>query len=399
MIAALLLLGASSAFAGDSDALKAVKKTKTYAEAEALVKQNLNAFANDKEKAAAYNHLVGLAIDFYNTQNNTMAANELAAKTGQKVQPVDTAAMYDAAYNALVDAVECAKYDNMPDEKGKVKPKFLQGILQSVTNVRLGLVNAGQWAATNRDTLGTVKYWGAVVDTKNSPFVDQQAEQQYSGGQVALWAGYYAGLLKQYDKANRYLDVAMQDPEWAKDALNTKVQLASENLKTHEDSVKFAANMEGIYRQHPESDAVFEQLANLYRSLGQDSKVDELLKEKFAKDPNNLSAWYLKGRLEEDKREYDKAIESFKKCISIKGDVVAVNYSLAAAIINKASLIDNVAQRKTLYQDAITYLEKARQLDPNQEQINWAYILYQCYYNVYGADDSRTKELETIAKQ
>ena len=190
MIAALLLLGASSAFAGDSDALKAVKKTKTYAEAEALVKQNLNAFANDKEKAAAYNHLVGLAIDFYNTQNNTMAANELAAKTGQKVQPVDTAAMYDAAYNALVDAVECAKYDNMPDEKGKVKPKFLQGILQSVTNARLGLVNAGQWAATNRDTLGTVKYWGAVVDTKNSPFVDQQAEQQYSGGQVALWAGY-----------------------------------------------------------------------------------------------------------------------------------------------------------------------------------------------------------------
>ena len=49
MIAALLLLGASSAFAGDSDALKAVKKAKTYAEAEALVKQNLNAFANDKE--------------------------------------------------------------------------------------------------------------------------------------------------------------------------------------------------------------------------------------------------------------------------------------------------------------------------------------------------------------
>ena len=76
-----------------------------------------------------------------------------------------------------------------------------------------------------------------------------------------------------------------------------------------------------------------------------------------------------------------------------------MNYSLAAAIINKASLIDNVAQRKTLYQDAITYLEKARQLDPNQEQISWAYILYQCYYNVYGADDSRTKELEAIAKQ
>ena len=63
MIAALLLLGASSAFAGDSDALKAVKKAKTYAEAEALVKQNLNSLANAKEKAAAYNYLVDLAVD------------------------------------------------------------------------------------------------------------------------------------------------------------------------------------------------------------------------------------------------------------------------------------------------------------------------------------------------
>ena len=141
MIAALLLLGASSAFAGDSDALKAVKKAKTYAEAEALVKQNLNSLANAKEKAAAYNYLVDLAVDYYNAQNNTMAANELAMKTGQKTSAVDTLGMYDASYNAVVNAIECAKYDNMPDEKGKVKPKFQAANLQRITQVRLGLVN------------------------------------------------------------------------------------------------------------------------------------------------------------------------------------------------------------------------------------------------------------------
>ena len=41
LVAAMMVLGATSAFAGDSDALKAVMKAKTYAEAEALVKQNL----------------------------------------------------------------------------------------------------------------------------------------------------------------------------------------------------------------------------------------------------------------------------------------------------------------------------------------------------------------------
>ena len=51
LVAAMMVLGATSAFAGDSDALKAVMKAKTYAEAEALVKQNLGQMANDAEKA------------------------------------------------------------------------------------------------------------------------------------------------------------------------------------------------------------------------------------------------------------------------------------------------------------------------------------------------------------
>ena len=62
IVAAMLVLGATSAFAGDSDALKAVMKAKTYAEAEALVKQNLGQFANDAEKAKAYNKLVDLGM-------------------------------------------------------------------------------------------------------------------------------------------------------------------------------------------------------------------------------------------------------------------------------------------------------------------------------------------------
>ena len=53
MIAAMMVLSATSAFAGDSDALKAVLKAKTYADAKALVEQNLGSMANDAEKAKA----------------------------------------------------------------------------------------------------------------------------------------------------------------------------------------------------------------------------------------------------------------------------------------------------------------------------------------------------------
>ena len=398
MIAALLLLGASSAFAGDSDALKAVKKAKTYAEAEALVKQNLNSLANAKEKAAAYNYLVDLAVDYYNAQNNTMAANDLAMKTGQKTSAVDTLGMYDASYNAVVNAIECAKYDNMPDEKGKVKPKFQAANVQRITQVRLGLVNAGQTAAQKNDGKGVVKYWGMFLDTENTPFVNKDMEKEFLG-QVALYAAYYASQEKKNDLAEKYCDIAMQDTAQAKDALNLKIQLASQDLKNHADSLNFVSKLETMYQQNAGSDMIFEQLANLYRGLNMNDKVEALLKNKFGVDPNDISAWFLQGRMQEEKRDYDKAIESFNKCLQINDKLVVVYGSLASAIINKASLVDNPAQQKELYKEAISALEKARQMDPNQEQISWAYVLYQCYYNVYGPNDPKTKELEAITKK
>jgi tetratricopeptide (TPR) repeat protein len=217
-------------------------------------------------------------------------------------------------------------------------------------------------------------------------------------GQVALYTAYYASQEKLNDLAEKYCDIAMQDPTQAKDALNLKIQLASQDLKTHADSLTFVSKLETMYQQNPSSDMIFEQLANLYRGLNQNDKVEALLKSKFASDPNNISAWFLQGRMQEEKREYDKAIESFNKCIQINDKLVVVYGSLASAIINKAALVDNVAQQKELYKQAIDALEKARQMDPNQEQISWAYVLYQCYYNVYGPNDPKTKELEALTK-
>lgn len=62
MIAVLMMLSTSTAFAGDSDALKNILKAKTYADAESLIKQNINSLVNPEEKAKAYNFLVELAM-------------------------------------------------------------------------------------------------------------------------------------------------------------------------------------------------------------------------------------------------------------------------------------------------------------------------------------------------
>ena len=73
---------------------------------------------------------------------------------------------------------------------------------------------------------------------------------------------------------------------------------------------------------------------------------------------------------------------------------------LGFALNAKASAINgNAAEQKQLYTESMGFLEKAKTIDPTRAQSNWAYPLYQCYYTLYGADDSRTKELEGMLKK
>ena len=123
-VMAVMMVASATAFAGDSDALKAILKAKTYAEAEALVNSSLGSLANDAEKAKAYNKLVDLALAQFDAQSTIQTENQVAKQMGKEEKPVDEKLMSDMAYKAIVAGMECDKYDQKPNEKGKVAPKF-----------------------------------------------------------------------------------------------------------------------------------------------------------------------------------------------------------------------------------------------------------------------------------
>ena len=103
LIAALMILGTSAAFAGDSDALKAILKAKTYDDAKQLLTQNLASLASAEEKAKAYNKLVELSLDKVNKEQTVQAENQMTG--GNKA--VDEDGLYTAVGNAFADAAEC----------------------------------------------------------------------------------------------------------------------------------------------------------------------------------------------------------------------------------------------------------------------------------------------------
>ena len=398
IVAAMLVLGATSAFAGDSDALKAVMKAKTYAEAEALVKQNLGQFANDAEKAKAYNKLVDLGMKVFNEQQTIQQTNQLMKKN----DPVDENVMNEGAYNALMNAIECYKYDQLPNAKGKVAPKF-NGNATRVWGARQQLVNAGQTAAQNNKADEVLKYWGAFLDTDSEPLfasVDakqKEAEKEYIG-QVALFAARYAYQAKDAARCEKYCDIAMTSEKEAKDALNLKLYVMKDGLKTKEDSLNYVNKLKDLYAKDPSNDVMLDGLNSMYSALKMEKEQTELLDAAIAKDPKNFVALDNKGMMYIQKNDANNAIKCLKQALEAKPDNVVVMTYLGACYNSKAGEIQAVQGRKVVYQEAIKILDKAKELDPEKAQANWGYTRYQAYYGYYGPNAPETKKAEEESK-
>lgn len=407
IIAAMLVLGASAAFAGDSDALKAITKEKDYAKAVELVKSSLGQLANSGEKAKAYEHLTRLALQKFDKENSIQAANMQAQITKQKVEPYDTLGFYQAAYDATQNALECFKYDAEPNEKGKVKPRFTEALTPLIANARMQLVTAGNYYAQLNDQDNVLKYWGSFLDSDNLPYFQSTKEQEKQFlGQVAYYTAQYANQAKKYDLAEKYADIATQDTAVAKQAQAFKLAMAQRNLKTKADSVAYVQKLAAMYEKEPDNEMIFGQLSNFYSLMGMTKEFDALVDAKIAKNPNDFTAWALKGQALMNRNstatnpDWKGCVEAFKKAVSIDQTNPVVYTYLGFSMNAMASVINgDRAQQLALYKESMGYLDKAKELDPNREKVNWAYPLYQCYYSVYGANDPKTKELEGMLKQ
>ncbi len=392
-IMAVMVAATASAFAQD---VKSVLKAKDYAEAKSLLNACMSSL-NNEDKAKGYNKLVELSLAKVNKENGVMSENQMMQQMGQKGdKPVDTEGMYNALKNALNDAAECDKYDQQPNAKGKVAPKFRKKNQNALWPLRVHLINAGQDCLQKEDNNGALGYFDAYVMSSKAPMFkdyDKAKERDQYLGELARVAGVIAFQNQDYDRANIYCDVALADTASYKDALTLKMAMMQQQMKTKEDSVKCLKSFEALYANDNNNEIIFTNLATLYGSLGMKDKQMKCIDERLAVDPKCFTAWAVKGQAEMNDGKWDEAIADLKKANEIKPNALVLTW-LGFCNNNKAAIEQNANKQKQLLTETQGYLEKARELDPTQQEASWSYLLYNTYYNLYGADDARTKELD-----
>lgn len=392
IIMAAMVAATTSAFAQD---VKSVLKAKDYTEAQTQLNSCLSSLSNE-DKAKAYNKLVELSMQKVNKEVGTISENQVMQQMGQKGdKPVDMAGLYTSLTKALNDAIECDKYDQMPNAKGKVAPKFHKKNQAALWPLRVHLINAGQDCLQKEDNKGALDFYATYVNSGTASLFadyDKTKSPDLYLGEVARVAGVIAYQDKDYDLANKYCDVALGDTASYKDALSLKMAMMQQQMKTREDSINCLKTFEDLYAKD-KSEVIFTNLANLYGNLGKKAEQAKCIEDRIAVDPKCFTAWALKGQALMSENKLDEAIENLKKANEIKPNALVLTW-LGLCYNNKAAETQDAAKQKEFLKQVEASLEKARDLDPDQKESSWSYLLYNAYYNLYGANDSRTKALD-----
>ena len=405
---ALMAAATATAFA-QSEVVKNAKKLFDKGQLEEAVKM-VEPILNEgsaADKATAWN-MVSEA--YYKKYSDIQ---ELQLK--EKVQPtgavIDEKTMYESLMKGFEAAMKCDEFDNMPNEKGKVKARFRQASQQKFQMGRLNCINAGQWYYNQKDYKGAFDAFALYVTSGDSPlFTGIDLKDQYKG-EISYFASLAAYQGKDYENVIKFANIAIQDTARAKDATEILVFAKKETMKTQQDTLEYIAMLKNASQKFPQDQRYSAWIGDYYLNSGKTEELSTWADGEIAKNPEDKFAYVFKGEALRMSEKYDEAVECYKKAFELDPTYLAAAYQAGVCLNSKAiKLKDELSDKKTgmlttanaakvkaVLQEAKPYLEKVRELDPDHEQVNWVYALYQLYYNL--GDKAKADELEKLLNQ
>lgn len=401
MLMAFMAAATMTAF-GQKDVIKSAKKIYDKGDVQEALKVLQPALTGGtaEEKATAWDMVNEIKFKEYNDELKKVMLR----------QSFDTTRMVNALIEGFKAAEECEKYDNMPNDKGKVAPKYKKNTGMRYINERQWLYNGGIFQYQNRNYRGAVDSWGAYVETGKSPIFK---DMQMPADTLASDAAYNSALLcyqelKDNAGALKYAEIAAAYPEKAADATHTKIIIMKENMTTAEDTLKYIDALKDAVTKFPSKQIYSAWIGDYYLQSG---KMNELLSwadGEIAKNPQDKYSYTYKGEALRLTGKWDEAVECYKKSFELDPTYVTAAYQAGVCLNSKAIELkdkladkktgmltkENVAKVKDVLNEAKNYLEKVREADPNREQVNWAYALYQVYYSL--GDNAKVKEVEPL---
>lgn len=421
--AAAMSMSVTFAQADDKAAAKAAKEAAKVLKAEIkeankVLKQaqgQLNAVDGSVDQA---NSLIEQAINNKHTASNPDTWYT-AGKIQEKYYNAENEKMYlKQAYNKdkffgslskMFDYfIKCDELEHQPDDKGKVTVKYRTETADLLSRVRINLVSGGVTYFNENNNEKAFELFSKYIDVSDAAMFEQFnfLDTDSLLPEIAYYATLAGLKLEDYNKALKYVDLAMKKEDVAQKAIEYKA-MAYINLG---DTANWLNTLKLGVEKFPAVEYFYSNLISYYNEHGNTESLLGFANDMLAKNPLPIF-YFVKGFVYQNMKKYDLAIEEYKVCIEKNPEYtgayrnLGICYCQIAQDLSDASSDLNIKSKEykakkeeinSYYKLALPIYEQLRKLDDGTDpdvKSAWTNGLYTCYYML-----NMGKEFEEIEK-
>ena len=356
-----------------------------FGEARTLIK---GALENPETKDDAKTWYVAGFIE--DQQFNAERAKQILGQ--QPNEPV----MYEALYGILPYFQKAYELDQLPNEKGKVKPKYTKDIKSILSANHVYLFNGGAYYFDKQEYKKAYDLFNQYVDISELKMFagTQTAEKDSTFMTVQFYAAAAASLAKDSRLAIAALERAKNTPYRQYDVYQYLCYEYGE-ARTAQDSVMLEKTFEEGMQVFPDSAFFLNNLINTYIYSNRNEKALEMLNVAIQKNPNDANLYNVMGRVYETglkdyanaEKNFQIALEKDPNLTDALSNIGRIYYNQGVNKLSEANMINDskkyqeeLSMAKDLFKKALPYYKKAHEAEP--EKMDNMIALRGIYYNL-----------------
>ena len=352
------------------------------------------AFNDEKTKNDPKTYFTAGMIGY--TENDALGKLMLL---GKEVDAVKKGKAIMESYNYFLKAYQL---DQMPNAKGKVKPKYAKKIkdyIKEYYTVQFNLIGYGANLFDKKDYKNAFEVFSTYLDIPKLPMMNNELSMTDSTYRmIKYFSALAATNMQDHTKAIEiYKDMTDDNYE-----TKNVYQLLADEYRTIYDTVNYLATLEQGFQLFNDDPWFLQNIINHYIYADKIEEASKYLDAAIAQAPTIAEYYYVKGNVDERLGDMDAARKAFEKALELQPKMANAYAGIGRIIFNQAvellraadSIRDNkvynaeVAKANVIFKQAMPYMEKAVELDPKDTDFKQA--LKMLYYRL-GDNDNYEK--------
>ncbi|MCD8042144.1 MAG: tetratricopeptide repeat protein [Tannerellaceae bacterium] len=311
-------------------------------------------------------------------------------------QTPDEEAMYGALIEVLPYFEKAYELDQLPNEKGKVKPRFIKDMKGILNANHPYYINGGAYFFDVRDYKKAYDFFDQYLQIANLPMMAGEPAAARDSNYMTVQ--YYAAIASTQLGDPQTAVVVLENAAKEGYKTNELYQYLFEEYRQLEDTTNMIRVLKDGQAAVPEESFYLLNLINLQINQGQNEEAIASLDAAIAQDPQNAQLYDVSGRIYEGMQDFEKAEQNFQKALELDpsytdalSNLGRIYYNQAVNAQGDANMVsdpklyqEKTAEAKELFRKALPYFEKVHQADPEQREAMVA--LRGIYYNLNMSD-------------